>query len=148
MPGQFDAIHAGHTDIDEQDIRRLVAEDLDGLQPVDGLADNGIGCLARDITKQIASFEQDLVTNPKGILLHPMQADPFIDPINRAIEAGVSVTTFAADSPKSKRTAYVTSDNLAEAAFAQSKVTAPQRESMPARKAANGRASDAGWEEF
>ncbi|HEV7329362.1 MAG TPA: methyl-accepting chemotaxis protein [Bosea sp. (in: a-proteobacteria)] len=37
---------------------------------------------------------------------------------------------------------------LAEAAFAQSKVTAPQRESMPARKAANGRASDAGWEEF
>lgn len=75
-----------------------------------------------DITKQIASFEQDLVTNPKGILLHPMQADPFIDPINRAIDAGVSVTTFAADSPKSKRTAYVTSDNLAEAAFAAEEI--------------------------
>ena len=44
-----------------------------------------------DITKQIASFEQDLVTNPKGILLHPMQADPFIDPINRAIDAGVDL---------------------------------------------------------
>ena len=29
-----------------------------------------------DITKQIASFEQDLVKSPKGILLHPMQADP------------------------------------------------------------------------
>jgi hypothetical protein len=41
-----------------------------------------------------------------------------IDPINRAIEAGVSVTTFAADPPNSKRTAYITSDNLAKARFA------------------------------
>jgi len=75
-----------------------------------------------DITKQIASFEQDLVKSPKGILLHPMQADPFIDPINRAIDSGISVTTFAADSPKSKRTAYITSDNLAEAAFAAEEI--------------------------
>lgn len=77
-----------------------------------------------DITKQIASFEQDLVKQPEGILLHPMQADPFIDPINRAIEAGVSVTTFAAESLKSKRTAYVyvTSDNLAEAKFAAEEI--------------------------
>jgi ribose transport system substrate-binding protein len=75
-----------------------------------------------DITKQIASFEQDLVTAPKGILLHPMQSDPFIDPINRAVDSGVSVTTFAADSPKSKRTAYVTSDNLAEAKFAAEEI--------------------------
>ncbi|WP_146286286.1 substrate-binding domain-containing protein [Gemmobacter aquaticus] len=75
-----------------------------------------------DITKQIASFEQDLVTSPKGILLHPMQADPFIDPINRAVDAGISVTTFAADSPKSKRTAYITSDNLAEAKFAAEEI--------------------------
>ncbi len=75
-----------------------------------------------DITKQIASFEQDLVKRPAGILLHPMQSDPFIDPINRAIDAGVSVTTFAADSPKSKRTAYVTSDNVAEAKFAAEEI--------------------------
>src|SRR5215207_3860324 len=57
-----------------------------------------------DITKQIASFEQDLVKSPAGILLHPMQSDPFIEPINRAIDGGVDVVTFAADSPKSKRT--------------------------------------------
>jgi ribose transport system substrate-binding protein len=75
-----------------------------------------------DITKQIASFEQDLVTGPAGILLHPMQADPFVDPINRAIDGGISVTTFAADSPNSKRTAYVTSDNLAEARFAAEEI--------------------------
>ena len=75
-----------------------------------------------DITKQIASFEQDLVKKPAGILLHPMQADPFIEPINRAIESGIDVVTFAADSPKSKRTAYITSDNLAEAKFAAEEI--------------------------
>ncbi|CAN7691724.1 methyl-accepting chemotaxis protein [Bosea sp. LjRoot237] len=40
---------------------------------------------------------------------------------------------------------------LAEAAFAQSKATAPRREHAPAaptRKVANGRAGDDGWEEF
>ncbi|UUP18128.1 substrate-binding domain-containing protein [Nitratireductor thuwali] len=75
-----------------------------------------------DITKQIASFEQDLVKSPAGILLHPMQSDPFIEPINRAIESGVEIVTFAADSPDSNRTAYITSDNLAEAKFAAEEI--------------------------
>lgn len=75
-----------------------------------------------DITKQIASFEQDLVKQPAGILLHPMQSDPFIDPINRAIDSGIEVVTFAADSPKSKRSAYITSDNVAEAKFAAEEI--------------------------
>ncbi|WP_112312144.1 substrate-binding domain-containing protein [Pseudogemmobacter bohemicus] len=75
-----------------------------------------------DITKQIASFDQDLVKQPAGILLHPMQSDPFIEPINRAIDSGIQVATFAADSPMSKRTAYITSDNLAEAKFAAEEI--------------------------
>jgi len=75
-----------------------------------------------DITKQIASFEQDLVKQPKGILLHPMQADPFIEPINRAVDSGVAVVTFAADSPNSKRASYITSDNLAEAKYAAEEI--------------------------
>lgn len=75
-----------------------------------------------DITKQIASFEQDLVKKPSGILLHPMQSDPFIEPINAAIAGGTQVVTFAADSPKSKRSAYITSDNLAEAKFAAEEI--------------------------
>lgn len=75
-----------------------------------------------DITKQIASFEQDLIKNPSGILLHPMQSDPFIEPINQAIADGVQIVTFAADSPKSKRTGYITSDNLAEAKFAAEEI--------------------------
>jgi ribose transport system substrate-binding protein len=77
-----------------------------------------------DITKQIASFEQDLVEQPAGVLLHPMQSDPFIEPINAAIESGIEVVTFAADSPQSERTAYVTSDNVAEAAFAAAEIVA------------------------
>jgi len=75
-----------------------------------------------DITKQIASFEQDMVKQPAGILVHPMQSDPFIEPIDRAIDNGTEVATFAADSPKSKRTAYITSDNLAEAKFAAEEI--------------------------
>ena len=50
-----------------------------------------------DITKQIASFEQDLVKKPAGVLLHPMQSDPFIEPINAAIDSGIHVVTFAAE---------------------------------------------------
>ncbi|QDG76173.1 substrate-binding domain-containing protein [Labrenzia sp. PHM005] len=75
-----------------------------------------------DITKQIASFEQDMVKQPAGILVHPMQSDPFIEPINRAIDSGTQIVTFAADSPKSNRTAYITSDNLAEAKFAAEEI--------------------------
>lgn len=82
-----------------------------------------------DITKQIASFEQDLVKQPAGILLHPMQADPFIEPINQAIDSGVAVVTFAADSPNSKRTSYITSDNLAEAKFAAEEIVSQIGES-------------------
>jgi ribose transport system substrate-binding protein len=62
------------------------------------------------------------VKQPKGVLLHPMQADPFIEPINRAVDSGVAIVTFAADSPDSRRTSYITSDNLAEAKFAAEEI--------------------------
>jgi ribose transport system substrate-binding protein len=64
-----------------------------------------------DVNKQIASFDQVLAKKPKGILVHPMNADPFIEPINRAIAQGTAIVTFAADSPNSDRTAHVTSNN-------------------------------------
>jgi ribose transport system substrate-binding protein len=51
-----------------------------------------------------------------------MKADPFIEPINSAIAGGTEVVTFAADSPDSNRTSYVTSDNRAEAAFAAEEI--------------------------
>ena len=64
-----------------------------------------------DVNKQLASFEQELARKPAGILLHPMNPDPFIEPINRAVAMGIPVVTFAADSPNSKRSSFITSDN-------------------------------------
>ena len=67
-----------------------------------------------DVTKQIASFDQILARQPKGIMVHPMNSDPFIEPINRAISQGTAIVTFAADSPNSDRTAFITSNNTLE----------------------------------
>jgi hypothetical protein len=50
-----------------------------------------------DVNKQIASFDQALAQKPAGILVHPMNSDPFIEPINRATDQGTAVVTFAAD---------------------------------------------------
>ncbi len=71
-----------------------------------------------DVNKQLAVFEQILAKKPAGILLHPMNPDAFIEPINRAAEMGIPVVTFAADSPNSKRVSYITSDNEREGRFA------------------------------
>jgi len=72
------------------------------------------GTPAYDVNQQLSSFEQILAQKPAGIFLHPMNPDPFIEPINRAAEMGIPVVTFAADSPNSKRVAYITSDNFRE----------------------------------
>lgn len=71
-----------------------------------------------DVNKQIASFDQALAQKPAGILVHPMNSDPFIEPINRAIDEGTAVVTFAADSPLSKRISFITSDNTREGTYA------------------------------
>jgi ribose transport system substrate-binding protein len=71
-----------------------------------------------DVNKQIASFDQALAQNPAGILVHPMNSDPFIEPINRAIDQGTAIVTFAADSPLSKRISFITSDNTREGTYA------------------------------
>lgn len=75
-----------------------------------------------DVSKQVEVFDQILAMNPTGILVHPITAESFVDPIQRAVDAGVQVVTFAADSPESARTAYVTSDNEKEGGFAAEKI--------------------------
>ncbi len=77
-----------------------------------------------DVNKQLASFEQQLARKPAGIFLHPMNPDPFIEPINRAAAMGIPVVTFAADSPNSKRVSFVTSDNAREGAAAADAIAA------------------------
>ncbi len=75
-----------------------------------------------DINKQLTVFEQVIATNPTGIYLCPMQPDPFIEPINRAIDQGIAVTTFATDSPKSNRQIFITSDNVREGTYAATRL--------------------------
>ena len=67
---------------------------------------------------QVAVFDSILAKNPTGIYLSPINADPFVEPINRAMEQGVMVATFASDSPDSTRPIYITSDNVNEGTFA------------------------------
>ncbi len=67
-----------------------------------------------DVSKELTVFQQVLSKNPAGIIVHPIEPTAFIDPINQAIEQGVPVVTFAADSPDSNRNAYVTSNNVKE----------------------------------
>ena len=73
------------------------------------------GCDEYDANAQLRLFEQIVAKKPKGIALHPISAEVFKEPINRAVEAGIKVVCFAADSPESKRSTIITSDNVKEA---------------------------------
>jgi ribose transport system substrate-binding protein len=57
-------------------------------RPAVRLRDRIYGTTEYDVTKQIASFDQALAQNPAGILVHPMNSDPFVEPITaRSIRA-------------------------------------------------------------
>jgi ribose transport system substrate-binding protein len=64
-----------------------------------------------DVNKAVAAFEQIVATKPKGILVTCISPEPFIEPINNAIAAGVPVISFDSDSPDSKRLSFVSTDN-------------------------------------
>ncbi|MDR1930190.1 MAG: substrate-binding domain-containing protein [Treponema sp.] len=64
-----------------------------------------------DVNKAVSAFEQIVSTGPKGVLLTCISPEPFIEPINNAIAAGVPVITFDSDSPDSKRLSFVSTDN-------------------------------------
>ncbi|MGI6777119.1 MAG: substrate-binding domain-containing protein [Acetivibrionales bacterium] len=76
------------------------------------------GCDEYDMNAQLRVFEKIVSKKPKGIALHPLSDEAFVEPINRAIEAGIMVTCFAADSPESNRLTLVTSDNEKEGVIA------------------------------
>jgi len=67
---------------------------------------------------QVEVFDSILAKNPTGIYLSPINADPFVEPIKRAMEQGVVIATLASDSPQSGRPIYITSDNVNEGTFA------------------------------
>ncbi|MGA2479502.1 MAG: substrate-binding domain-containing protein [Spirochaetia bacterium] len=72
------------------------------------------GTTEYDVNKEVAAFNQVVAKNPAGIALCPMIPDPFVDPINKAMDKGIPVMTWATDSPASKRFAFITSDNVKE----------------------------------
>ncbi len=72
------------------------------------------GTTEYDANKEVEVFDQILAKSPKGIFLAPITAEAFKEPIDRAVEQGVAVVTFAPDSPDSARQGYVTSDNVKE----------------------------------
>ena len=76
------------------------------------------GTAEYDVNKQLAVFEQVVAMNPAGIALCPMNPDAFTEAIDRAIEKGIRVITFATDSPESGRSAFITSDNRNEGRMA------------------------------
>lgn len=76
------------------------------------------GCDEFDVNAQLRVFEQIVAKKPKGIALSPMTPEIFKEPIDKAMAAGIKVTTFASDSPDSNRLTLITSDNLTEGKYA------------------------------
>ena len=54
MAGQFDAVHARHADVGEDDIDRVFANELERRDAVAGLADDLAGELDGNIGQQLA----------------------------------------------------------------------------------------------
>lgn len=69
------------------------------------------GTPENDITAQVRVFEEVAGQNPDGILLTVINADGLLPAINAAIDAGIPVVTFDADSPLSRRYAFVGTGN-------------------------------------
>jgi len=76
------------------------------------------GCNEYDENAQLRVFEQIVAKKPKGIALSPINPEIFEEAINKAVAAGIKVVCFASDSPDSKRSTLITSDNTKEAAAA------------------------------
>lgn len=64
-----------------------------------------------DINNAITVLEQVIAKKPAGIAVTCMNPDAYIEPINKAIEAGIPVVTFDADAPESNRYANLSTRN-------------------------------------
>jgi len=64
-----------------------------------------------DNNAQKKVFEDALAANVDGIAVSPIQADAFAPVIDSALEKGIPVITFDSDSEKSKRLAYLGTNN-------------------------------------
>jgi ribose transport system substrate-binding protein len=85
-----------------------------------GKAELGADCQAKRLTPpgaqptnndQKATFEQAVAANADGIAVSPIEADAFAPVIDSAIDKGIPVITFDSDAAKSKRLAYIGTNN-------------------------------------
>jgi len=85
----------------------------DGLKTIgaDQASGNWLPPQGTDNNSQKTVFEQQLAANADGIAVSPIQADAFAPVIDAAIDKGIPVITFDSDAPKSKRLAYIGTNN-------------------------------------
>jgi ribose transport system substrate-binding protein len=76
-----------------------------------GVSTRYTGANDYDINQQVTVLEQVISQNPAGILLTAINPDALVGPINRAMEAGIPVVTFDADSPDSNRYSFLATSN-------------------------------------
>lgn len=76
-----------------------------GVTPIYG------GSASMEMTEVLTALEQTIASKPAGIAVTAMDADSYIDPINRGVESGVPIVMFDTDSPNSKRYAFVGTEN-------------------------------------
>lgn len=70
------------------------------------------GALEFDINEMITIIDQVLVKKPAGIAISCPDAEALIDPINKAMDAGVPVVCFDSDAPNSNRLSIVSVSNI------------------------------------
>ena len=76
-----------------------------------GVSAQYTGANQYDINQQVTVLEQVIAKKPAGILLTCINPDALKRPINRAIEQGIPVVTFDADSPDSDRYSFLATSN-------------------------------------
>jgi len=81
-----------------------------------GVTANYAGTTEYDVNAAISAFEQVITMDPAGIAVTAMDADAYVDPINRSVDAGIATVTFDSDAPDSRRAAFLGTGNYAAGA--------------------------------
>lgn len=71
-----------------------------------------------DITAEVRVLEETIAQQPAGIALTVINPEALVAPINSAIDSGLPLITFDADSPLSKRYAFLGTGNYAAGVMA------------------------------
>ncbi len=71
------------------------------------------GAAEYDVNQAVTVFEQIIANKPAGIAVSCINPDAYMEPIKKAMEAGIPVVTFDADSPNSGRYSFLATGNVA-----------------------------------